>query len=199
MKRFFTLLLAAPLLLAACKSTPKNSVTINSEDGKTTATIDVNQLKANGDEWQKKANELKALPPVTLDQLKAMIPETLAGGKRTSYSANSAMGTSMAEANYAVNDSMRVRLAIFDCAGEAGSGLFAMQFMGAMNMASETETDYTKTIDFNGGKAIEKAEKDGSHCSLTYFSGDRFMVTLEGDRMQIEAIKTIASHMSLKQ
>ena len=198
MKRIYALMLAAPLLLAACNTKPKNSVTINSEDGKEKVTVDLNQAQAAAADMQQKTEELKKLTPVTLDQLKAMIPEVLAGGKRTNYSANSAMGASMAEATYKVNDSTDVRISIFDCAGEAGAGLYGMQYLGMFNMQSETETEYTKTIDFNGGKAIESAKKDGSHSSLTYVTGGRFLVTMEGDHMQAEAIKTIASHLDLK-
>lgn len=198
MKRFFGLILTASILLAACKSTPKNAVTINSEDGKEKVTVDLNQAQSAANEMQKKTEELKALTPLTLDQLKALVPETLAGGKRKSYSANSAMGTSMAEASYEVNDSTDIEFTIYDCAGEAGSGFYSLQYLGMFNMQSENETEYTKTIDFNGGKAIESCQKDGSRCELTYVSGGRYLIMLKGHHLGAEALKTIGGHLDIK-
>jgi hypothetical protein len=198
MKRFFGLMLTASILFSACKSTPKNAVTINSEDGKEKVSVDLNQAQNMATEMQKKTEELKALPPVTLDQLKALIPETLAGGKRKSYSANSAMGAAMAEASYQVNDSTDIDIVIYDCAGEAGAGLYSMQYLGMFNMQSENETEYTKTIDFNGGKGIESCQKDGSHCELTYVSGGRFLVMLKGHHLGADALKTIGGHLDIK-
>ncbi len=198
MKRIFALMLAAPLILAACNTKPKNTITIDSGDGKEKVTVDLNQAQNAAAEMQKKAEQLKTLTPVTLDQLKAMMPETLVGGQRKSYSANSAMGTAMAEARYEINDSTDLELTIFDCAGEAGYGLYNMQYFGMINMQSETESEYSKTIDFNGGKALEKCQKDGSNCELTYVSGERFLVMLKGRHMGAESLKNIAGQLNIK-
>jgi hypothetical protein len=88
------------------------------------------------------------------------------------------MGTAYAEADYTFNDSTEISLKIFDCAGQAGAGVYSMQYLGMMNFQSESDDEYTKTIDFNGGKAIEQG-KDGSRSTLTFLAADRLLVTLK--------------------
>lgn len=92
MKHLLLLFSATVCLLTACNNNKKPGITVTSEDGKTTATIQPNDLKEAADVYQKKAEELQKLSPYTLDQMKAMLPEELAGAKRAKFSANSAMG-----------------------------------------------------------------------------------------------------------
>ena len=58
-----------------------------------------------------------------------------------------------------------------------------------MNFQSESDDEYSKTIDFKGGKAIEHARKDGSRSTLTYVASDRLLVTLEGRNTSVDALK----------
>ncbi|WP_276502951.1 hypothetical protein [Terrimonas pollutisoli] len=184
--------------LLACNNNKKPGVTVTSEDGKTTATINTNELSKTADAFQKKAEELQKLSPYTLDQMKAMLPEELAGAKRSKFSANSAMGAAFAEADYKINDSTDLELKIFDCAGQAGAGIYSMQYLGMMNFESESDDEYTKSVDFKGGKAIEHLNKRNNRATLTYLSGDRLLVTLEGQNMDVDLLKKIAGELSLK-
>ena len=168
------------ILVLACNNNKKPGVTVTSEDGKTTATINTNELSKTADAFQKKAEELQKLSPYTLDQMKAMLPEELAGTRRSKFSANSAMGAAFAEADYKINDSTDLELKIFDCAGQAGAGIYSMQYLGMMNFESESDDEYTKSVDFKGGKAIEHLNKRNNRATLTYLAGDRLLVTLEG-------------------
>jgi hypothetical protein len=198
MKKVLFAASTALFLLAACNNNKKPGITVTSEDGKTTTTIDPTSIKETSDAFTKKADELKKLTPYTLDQLKALLPEQLEGVKRSKFSANSTMGAAFAEAEYEINDSTEVQLNIFDCAGEAGAGIYAMQYLGMMNMQSESDDEYTKTIDFNGSRAIEHGETDNSKHSITYFAADRLMVTIEGKNTGIDMLKKIASNLKTK-
>ena len=65
----------------------------------------------------------------------------------------------LAQAKYKSDDGKEMRLVVYDCVGEAGVGWYSMMYWG-MNMEQEDENGYTKTTTFNGGKAIEKYEKN---------------------------------------
>ncbi|MFC0776085.1 hypothetical protein [Terrimonas alba] len=186
------------ILVLACNNNKKPGVTVTSEDGKTTATINTNELSKTADAFQKKAEELQKLSPYTLDQMKAMLPEELAGTRRSKFSANSAMGAAFAEADYKINDSTDLELKIFDCAGQAGAGIYSMQYLGMMNFESESDDEYTKSVDFKGGKAIEHLNKRNNRATLTYLAGDRLLVTLEGKNTGVNMLKKVAGELSLK-
>ena len=198
MKHVFFLLSAAVCLLTACNNNKKPGVTVTSEDGKTTTTVQPNDLAKVSDDFQKKTEELQKLSPYTLDQMKALLPEELAGAKRSKFSANSAMGAAYAEGEYPINDSTSVELKIFDCAGQAGAGIYSMQYLGLMNFQSESDDEYTKTSEFKGGKMVEHHNKRNNRSMLTYLSGDRLLVTLEGRKTGVDLLKQVAGNLNLK-
>jgi hypothetical protein len=199
MKHVFILINAVLCLLAACNNNKKaGEVTVTSEDGKTTATIKSNDLAQASDAFQKKAEELQKLSPYTLDQMKALLPEELAGAKRSKFSANSAMGAAFAEGDYPINDSTKLEVKIFDCAGQAGSGIYSMQYLAMMNFQSESDNEYTKSIDFKGSKAVEHLDKRSNRATLTYVAGDRLLVTLEGRNTGVDMLKQVAGSLNLK-
>lgn len=198
MKHLLLLFCAAVSLLTACNNNKKPGITVTSEDGKTTTTIQPNDLAQAADVYQKKAEELQKLSPYTLDQMKAMLPEELAGAKRSKFSANSAMGAAYAEGQYPINDSTEVELKIFDCAGQAGAGIYSMQYLTMMNFQSESDDEYTKSIDFKGGKAVEHLDKRSNRATLTYLAGDRLLVTLEGKNTGVDMLKQIAGSLNIK-
>ncbi|MGZ8542022.1 MAG: hypothetical protein ACXWV6_15330 [Chitinophagaceae bacterium] len=198
MKHVFLLFSAAVCLLTACNNNKKPGITVTSEDGKTTTTVSPNAMAETADAFTKKAEELQKLAPYTLDQMKALLPEELAGAKRSKFSANSAMGAAYAEGEYPINDSTELELKIFDCAGQAGAGIYSMQYLGLMNFQSESDDEYTKSIEFKGGKAVEHVDKRNNNSTLTYLSGDRLLVTLEGRNTGIDLLKQAAGNLNLK-
>jgi hypothetical protein len=185
MKYFTSFLLAAIILLAACKSKPKETTVITSPDGKETVTIDPGKMQDAAQDMEKQKSDLEKLTPLTMDQLKALIPETL-------------MGAGLARGEYELNDSTSISLNIYDCGGPAGAGIYSMQYMTMYNFQQESDEEYTRTIDFNGGKAFEHCEKATNDCTLTYFSGGRFMVTLEADHVGADTLKQAASGLNIK-
>ncbi len=71
-------------------------------------------------------------------------------------------------------------VAIYDCAGEAGAGRFAMTYWTKMNVQSESSDGYTKTMDFKGGKTVESYDKGSNQTTLTYVANARLMVVITG-------------------
>src|SRR5436190_889041 len=62
----------------------------------------------------------------------------------------------------------------------------------------DNDNEYTKVIGFAGGKAIEHCMKADNECSLTYFSGGRFLVALEGNKINADELKKIARGLKIK-
>jgi hypothetical protein len=199
MKRVILCLLAATLTIVACKNNRSKTMTITSDDGKSKVSVDVNSAAAVSDDMQKKMEELKKLTPLTTDQLKTLLPEQLMGLKRTSFNANSMMGFASAEARYKnENEDKEIELNILDCAGEAGAGVYSLSYWTKMSMQSESDNGYTKTVDFDGNKAVETYEKGSDRYELTYVASDRLLVTLKGEKTGLDAVKQAAQGLNLK-
>lgn len=199
MKSTISLLLISAVFFAACKNNNPKSMTITSKDGKSKVSVDVNSVAATTDDVQKKLEELKKLTPLTTDQLKAMLPEELVGMKRSSFSANSMMGFATAEATYKkADEDKEMSVSIFDCAGEAGAGIYSLSYWTKMSMQSESDNGYSKTVDFNGKKAVESYEKSGDRYELTYVSSDRLLVNVKGEKTGLDAVKQAAEALNLK-
>jgi hypothetical protein len=188
------------LAFAACKNNKTKEATIVSDDGKTKVTIDPTNTASQADEMTKKTEELKKLTPLTLDQLKALLPEELIGMKRSNFNANTAMGFAVADATYKGegDENKELKLTIWDCAGEAGAGFYTLTYWSQFNMQSESDDGYTKSVSFNGGKAIESYKKGQNQYNLTFTSGDRLLVSVEGENIGLDAVKQAAQSLSLK-
>lgn len=193
MKKLCIYFLSGFIFFSACK--PKTTVT--SDDGNTKVSVDLENVQNTADEMNKKIEELKKLTPLTVAQLKAMLPEELLGIKRTNFNSTSAMGFATAEAEYQKDDTTSLHLTIWDCAGEAGSGIYALNYWTKMSMESESEDGYTKTVEFMGGKAIEDYKKYNEAYTLTYTSNDRLMVTMKGEHIPVNTLKDAAKALNL--
>lgn len=198
MKRAFVFLLAACIFFVAC-SNNKEKITVKDEKGNT-ASVSVSDMKDAAKKMEESNNEaerLTKLAPLSLDQVKALIPEELLGMKRSSFNANSAMGVSVGKGTYKDGDK-ELDLEIIDCAGEMGAGIYGMRYYTLWNFQQEDDNGYQKTIDFNGGKAVEKYTKSNDRYELTYFTHDRFLVQLNGEKIGIDELKQVAKNLNLK-
>jgi hypothetical protein len=198
MKHITSFLLSATMMLAACNNNKPKEITIPDKDGKGSVSVDLNKLVDASANMQKQAEELQKLPPLTLDQLKALMPAEIMGAKQSNYSATSMTGAGYAHAEYKMNDSTDVALGIYDCGGPGGAGIYSAQYMTMMNFQQEDENRYTKTIDFMGQRAVESCEKQRNKCTLTYFTGGRFLVTMEGENVGADALKQAAGGLNIK-
>ena len=198
MKNISSFLLALTILFTACNNSKSDETTIVSEDGTEKVTIDAKQMQNAAEDMEKKKDELSKLKPLTMDELKALLPETLMGTARTSFDVNSSMGAGLASAEYTLTDSTSVSLNIYDCAGSAGAGIYSLQFLGMMNMQQESDDEYSKTVEFNGANAFEHCDKTTNDCTFTYFAGGRYLVTLEGRNVGADALKQAARALNIK-
>ena len=199
MKRVFISLMAACIVITACKGR-NDKITIKDEEGNK-ATIDVSSINEAAKKMEENADEaekLKKLTPLSIDQVKALIPNELLGMQRSSFSANSSMGVSVGKGTYKGDGEKELNIEIIDCAGEVGAGWYTMRYFSLWNFQQEDDNGYQKTIDFNGGKAIEKYTKSNDRYEMTYFGNDRFIVQIDGEKIGLDGIKQVASNLNLK-
>jgi len=186
----FHLSVSLSILIACNNHKSRGEITVAREDGKAAVQSE--------EAIQKVKEELQRLSPYTLDQMRALLPEELAGAKRSRLSVNGAMGTAYAEGEYEINDSTKLELKLLDCAGPAGVGIYNTQYLGILGLQSENDNEYIKTVDLDGSKAIEQVQKDGSHAILMYIAAGRLFVTLEGKNTSIDLLKKISGNLRLK-
>jgi hypothetical protein len=160
--------------------------------------IDSSKIQQDRTEAEKKMEELQNLPPVAPANLSSLLPETFMGVPKTNEAADNSMGAGSISAVYPVNDSTRIRITIYDCSGPAGAGIYNTQFISRLDFILDNEKEYTKTIELNDNKAIEHCMKTRVECSLTYFSGNQFLVTLDGENMTADALKDAAKSLNIK-
>ncbi len=195
MKRIFSIAIICMSLLISCKNNKSKSP---AEDKKPDSITIVNDEKKKINEAREKtAEELGKLNPLTEEEIKALMPATIADAPLTNYSFNSTLGTALASGEYKLNDSSILILNIYDCAGAGGAGLYNLQFANQLDYTNDNDNEYTKIIDWNGDKAIEHCMKTGKECSLTYFTGKRFLVALEGN-VPANELKQIAKGLKIR-
>ena len=141
-------------------------------------------------------DQVAALSP---SDLKAFVPETLGGMKRTEYSAeqNGAMGMQMsvAHATYSGDGGKSLRLSITD----VGSAKGLLGLANAVGVSSERETDhgYEKTYKKDGRLIHEQWNGESKHGEYSVVLGDRFTVAVEGTSDDIDSIKDAVGSLDL--
>jgi len=199
MRPLFIMLLSSCLLLISCKGNKKTTESETADGGSNaTTSVETTNAAPDQDAMNKKMEELKKLSPLTIDQLKALLPDELNGIKRSNFSANTAMGYAIGEAEYQKDDTTKLNLVIYDCAGDAGSVMYYSTYWTRMNMQSETSDGYVKTIDLKGDKAVESYTISGNQRSLTYSGADRLLVVITGNNIGRDDLISAAKSLDLK-
>lgn len=195
------LIIATGLALMSCsqkKDTPQSDTDVSS------AIEGVSNLTKIGnaaDGIQKRADELKAMQPASNENFKAVLPESLAGFKRTEISVGemSTMNLYSAEAKYGeANKDIKVN--IIDGAGEAGSSLYSLLKMALVaDTEKTTENSIEKTMTINGTKVTASQHKDGEmiNSEIKYIAKDRYSVTISGNGYTLEEISKIVPEINL--
>ena len=156
----------------------------------------MNTLSNSMEDIQKNTERLQKLTPISNDELKAVLPETLLGLPRVSFSVgdNSMMKISSAEAEYKDENNKNIKLKVLDGAGETGSAMISILMMGLTSNSEKTTQDgFEKMGDFNGTKAQIKETKreSGVDSEINYILKDRYMITIEGDGYTTEELKKV--------
>ncbi len=174
-------------LMAACDSGKKTNKNESQEAVVKSATTQV-------DERTQKVEQLKKLSPLTLEQMRVLLPQELDSVKEKNYVASTQFGYGIASVEYP-KKSAGIKVTLYDCAGEMGSPIYFENYWNTLNINDESGIAYTKTIDFMGGKAVEKYQKDINLSTITFAIRDRLIVMVEGKNMKPEELREKAKKL----
>jgi hypothetical protein len=188
----YTLPCLLALALLACNSDKKNEG--NSKAATENKAVEKVTAAAAGIEDVKES--LGKLTPIASDELKKMLPEKLSGAIAENAEVENSSGVNITSADYKINDSTAITLSIIDCAGPAGVGIYTTQHLGMAAAEGETEDEYTKAVSINGNKGYEHCYKEDNDCSIVWFAGGRYLVSIEG--VAADKLKQLAGEVKIK-
>ncbi len=132
----------------------------------------------------------KPIAAIDPQQLKAFLPDTIAGLPRTEISAESAgtagIGASDAEATYTVGDK-RITLKVVDLA--AVGGIAAMASAMHVESDKETATGYDKESTVGGRWTTERYDNQGKDGEYSILVGNRFEIDADGSGITMDDLK----------
>lgn len=150
------------------------------------------------DEREKRTEELKKAPQLTLEQMRMLMPKELDSAKEKNYLASTQFGYGLASVDYPKGKGRSLKVTLYDCAGEMGYVNYFENYWDHLNVNSQTETEFTKTIDFGSGKAVETYKKDMNLTTLTFVVRDRLVIMVEGKNMTPAEVESAAKKLQQK-
>ena len=173
------------------RDNPKNEQ--NDDDDTKTGIKDLDDFVDNMKEMQENFEEGKEVETVNFRELKALRPEELDGLKRTSASGEKTnafgINVSKSEGEYKTEDkSSRIKISIVDMGSMSGWAGMAAFGWTMTEIDKETEDGYERTIEYKGYKGFEKYNTKRNDGKKEIMVAKRFMVTVEGDNVPMEAI-----------
>lgn len=190
MKRFILVAMVS-LFFAACSS-DKNPAQTDSKDAT------VKSMTTTVDEKEKKTEELKKAPQLTIEQMRILLPHELDSATEKNYLASTQFGYGIASADYPKSKSRVIKVTLYDCAGEMGSVNYFENYWNKLNVNSQTENDFIRTVDFEGGKAVETYKKDLNLSTFTFVIRDRLVIVMEGKNITSEQLEEAAKKLHKK-
>lgn len=140
--------------------------------------------------------QVEALAP---EVLKPFVPETLAGLKRTEFSAerNGALGMQVSEARATYSDGAdrSLQLEVVDMG--SAKGLMALAGWAALDSQKETDRGYEKTYKQNGRLVHEQWDGQDKRGEYAVVVGDRFSVKASGAADSIDQLKAAVGGVDL--
>lgn len=139
---------------------------------------------------------------VDFRELRAMLPESLPGMKRTGVegSKGGAMGfgASTAKGEYEAEGNVQQRMTIEITDIGALGGLAGAAFAWAgVEVDKENKDGYEKTTSIGGRKAMEKFSKSSKRGELDVIVGNRFVVSVKGSNIEMATFKDTIGKLDL--
>ncbi len=143
----------------------------------------------------------KKVETVDYKELKALLPESLPGMKRTDVTGEktSAMGMQLsnAEGRYSSDQGSSLTIKITDIGSLTGLAGMTAYAWARVDVDRESDTGYEKTAIFNGYKSHEKYDNQNKTGEISVMVGDRFVVEADGNNVDIDAIKNALGKVDL--
>jgi len=135
-----------------------------------------------------KLEALKAAAPMGLDALSSYLPSRLGEIRRSNISMSSNLGYGMAHADYEKNSRTNIRVTLYDCSGKQGADIYQSIFASKLDKNRQDSSGYNKTIDYNGGKAIEQYSSREKTGMLTFMADERILAVLTSRNIEPELL-----------
>ncbi len=166
---------------------------------------DLNKVAKEAEKIEEESDQLLKATPLSNDELKALLPESLIDYPRKKFSVGNQFmaDMAMAEAEYENEEGNTISFSIMDGAGETGSAMITLARLGfARDFEEQNDRGYRKSTTIHGYKAIEEIEEDDYDDSvdskIELMIGNRFMLSLEGDRLPLKQLKKAIDEIDLK-
>lgn len=142
-------------------------------------------------------------PAVDFRELKALLPNTVAGLQRTNTRGekSGAFGVqiSTAEGRYGSPDGgaqIEVKIADLGAMGQLGA---AAQFgWMATDIDREDDEGYERTVNYHGNKGLERYSPAAKSGSIKLMTNGRFMIEIEGDQIEPAQLKAAVDALDFK-
>lgn len=142
----------------------------------------------------------RKVEPLSLEEVKAFVPETFAGLPRVSQSAErSGVATLMvatAKATYGDQSGKNVRLEVTDSGG-ASAMMGLASWAGAMNVDKEDDNRIERTRKEGNRLIHERVSKRGGDNEFSVILGNRFVVKATGSGVDIGTLKSGVGALNL--
>ncbi|MEQ1896694.1 MAG: Yip1 family protein [Vicinamibacterales bacterium] len=142
----------------------------------------------------------KRVEPVSIDQLRPLVPETFAGlSKQSSNAERTGMAgimVAMAEATYGDGADKSVTLEITDTGG--ASGLMGLASWAGVQGEKENDQMSERTERVDGRLVHQRVSKTGGTNEFSIVLGERFVVKAEGRGVDINALRGAVSGLDLQ-
>jgi len=182
--------------------TPAQSTTAAGEAASVPTTAQLSDDAAKNREVLTQMNQGKEITAVTVETIKGLLPETLAGMKQADASAerNQMMGMdiSHAEAQYTGDNDASIDLTITDIGNLTGAMRMGMVGWTMAQYSRETDTGYEKTGTYSGYKGMEEYDKESKSGTIRVFVADRFIVEMNGSNLTMDDLKKALEQVDLK-
>ena len=141
-------------------------------------------------------DQVEALAP---EVLKPFVPDTLAGLKRTDFSAerNGAMGMQVSEAHATYSDGANRSLHLEVTDTGSAKGLVSLAGWAAVENSKETDHGYEKTYKQDGRLVHEQWDSSTKYGEYGIVLGDRFAVKVSGNADSIDQLKAAVASINL--
>jgi len=200
-----TLITGMAFLMLSCGNEKKEENNTDTESVNVVEGVkNLSKMSDAASTLEEQTAKLKEMTPLTNDELKAVVPETLGGLKRKSYSAG-AMGTvglSAIDAEYGLESddtTKRINIGIMDGAGESGSAIVSLLAMGlSMDTESESNGTKSKTTEINGIRAMTEETKIDQtvRSSIKYIVKDRYSINLSGEGYSLAELEAFMKNIN---
>jgi len=149
---------------------------------------------------QQMQGEGKSKEAVDFRELKKLLPEELAGLKRSSRSGQKtgAMGfnLSVAEAVYE-GEGGKLEVVLTDFAG-MGRAMLGMVPWAELEIDKETETGYERTTTIKGYKAFEEYDNQSKQGKVSIIADGRFVIAIEGANVEADVMREALDGIDLE-